>query len=472
MFLRTCLLIFRRNIRQCSTPALLLAFLWLTPFVVSAQKKNDLETKKKSLQKEIQLTESLLNETKQNKKLSLNQLVTLNQKISIREELIFTIRTEIKNLQKQVDETKKGIESLEKEIENLKKEYANMVYYAYKNKNSYDRLMFLFSSKDFNQAYRRLKYLQQYSEYRKKQAEAIVAAQAKLDEKIITLNGFLKEKKELLAAEEMEKSQLAVEKKEQLGTLTVLQDKEKELLIAIREKEKEQRNLQLAIQRVIEEEIRKERELAAAKARAAEKAAAEKAAAEAAAKAKANTPATSATNKPVTTAEVATASPAKVAPAASATSASSSLALTAEAQQLSATFELNRNKLPWPVQGVITSKFGEHPHPVLKTIVIRNNGIEIATKAGAEVRSVFDGEVTGILTMPNGHKGVIIRHGEYLSVYTNLKETTVKYGDKVTTRQSIGTVLTDEINAKTEVHFEIYKGQIAQNPQHWLLSNN
>ncbi|MBA3900889.1 MAG: peptidase M23, partial [Bacteroidetes bacterium] len=133
----------------------MLAFLLLAPGLVSAQKKNELESKKKNLQKEIQLTEGLLNETKQNKKLSLNQLVTLNQKISMREELIWTINAEIKYLQKQVVETKNIIESLEKDIENLKKEYANMIYYAYKNKNSYDRLMFLFSSKDFNQAYRR-----------------------------------------------------------------------------------------------------------------------------------------------------------------------------------------------------------------------------------------------------------------------------------------------------------------------------
>nr|MBA3898949.1 peptidoglycan DD-metalloendopeptidase family protein [Bacteroidota bacterium] len=293
-------------------------------------------------------------------------------------------------------------------------------------------------------AYRRLKYLQQYSDYRKKQVEAIAVTQEKLDSKIASLNLLVQEKLALLNTEESEKGQLAIEKKEQEGTLTKLQEKEKELLAAIKEKEKEQRNLQLAIQRVIEEEMRKERELAAAKAKAAAKAAAAK---------NASSPAST--------------------PAPEAKPTGNALALTSEAQKLSATFESNRNKLPWPVtEGIITGKFGEHPHPVLKTIIIRNNGVDIATKAGSDVRAVFDGEVTGVLTMPTGSKVVIVRHGEYLSVYTNLKEIFVKQGDKITTKQSIASVITDEINSKTEVHFEIYKGQTALNPEHWLFKNN
>jgi murein hydrolase activator len=451
MCLKACLLAFPKNTNVFSNSALILSFLLLAPGSAFAQKKTDLEQKKKNLQKEIQITEGLLNETKQNKKLSLNQLVTLNQKISKREELIRTINSEINTLQKQADETRQVIESLKMEIVSLKQEYANMIYYAYKNKNSYDRLMFLFSSKDFNQAYRRLKYLQQYSDYRKKQADAIVVAQLNLDSKIAVLKNMVSEKQALLSAEEIEKGQLAVEKVEQEGTLNKLQNKEKELLAAILEKEKEQRNLQLAIQRVIEEEMRKERELAAAKAKAAAKAAA-------AVAAKSPTP---------------TSAPVAPSPAPVAAPSGNALALTAQAQKLSATFETNRNKLPWPVnEGVITGKFGEGPHPVLKGIVIKNNGVDIATKIGSEVRAVFDGEVTGIVSMPGYGKVVIIRHGEYLSVYSNLQETSVKYGDKISTKQTIGSVITDEINAKTEVHFEIYKGQTALNPEHWLFSNN
>ncbi|MDQ3192001.1 MAG: peptidoglycan DD-metalloendopeptidase family protein [Bacteroidota bacterium] len=387
----------------------------------SAQKKNELENKKKSLQKEIQMTEGLLNETKQNKKLSLNQLVTLNKKISIREELIRTINSEVRLLQKQINETKGIIDALEADIKLLKQEYANMIYYAHKNRNSYDRLMFIFSSKDFNQAYKRLKYLQQYSVYRKKQAEMIVNTQALLDKKIRDLEEIKISKQQLLGTEEQEKLMLANEKKEQEGTLTKLQEKEKELVQALKEKEKEQKQLQLAIQRIIEEEIRKAKE------------AAEKAG--------------KATPK--------------------------GLVLTPEALELSATFANNKAKLPWPVtEGIIISKFGEHAHPVLKGIMVRNNGVDITTAKGSSVRAVFEGEVTGIATLPTGTKVIIVRHGEYLSVYSNLKEVFVNKGDKITTKQNIGKVYTDDSNSKTEVHLEIYKGSIALNPEFWLFKNN
>jgi murein hydrolase activator len=439
---KACLLPFPKSTSAFSKGLIVFALLVL-PALAFAQKKNELESKKKNLQKEIQVTESLLNETKQHKKISLNQLVTLNQKITMREELIRAISQEIRIIQKHIEETTGVIESLEQDVYNLKQEYAQMVYYAYKNKNSYDRLMFLFSSKDFNQAYRRLKYLQQYSDYRKKQAELIVQTQAKLDEKIKTLQLAIGQKRGLLTTEEQEKNLLAEEKKEQEGTLNKLQEKEKELLAALREKEKEQKQLQLAIQRVIEEEMRKARELAEAKAKAAAKAN----------KAAGNT---AVEDAPKTS-----------------TVSTSSLNLTPEAQKLSATFETNRSKLPWPVsEGIIISKFGEHPHPVLKGITVKNNGVDITTSKGSEIRAVFDGEVTGVVSMPGYGKVVIIRHGEYLSVYSNLQETFVKYGDKISTKQSIGRVITDEVSSKTEVHFEIYKGQTALNPEHWLFRNN
>ncbi|HET6245394.1 MAG: peptidoglycan DD-metalloendopeptidase family protein [Bacteroidetes bacterium] len=407
---------------SCIKPVLFVLFLLFFDAEFSfGQKKNDLENKKKSLQKEIQVTEGLLNETKQNKKISLNQLVTLNKKISIREELIQTINAEMRLLQKQINENKGIIEALESDIKALKQEYANMIYYANKNKNSYDRLMFIFSSKDFNQAYKRLKYLQQYSEYRKKQAEMIVKTQTLLDKKIADLEAIKNSKQQLLGSEEQEKRMLADEKKEQEGTLSKLQEKEKELLQALKEKEKEQNQLQLAIQRIIEEEIRKAKETAA----------------------KAG----------------------KVTP--------KGLVLTPEALELSATFANNKAKLPWPViEGIITSKFGEHAHPVLKGIMIRNNGVDITTATGSSVRAVFDGEVTGIATLPTGTKFVIVRHGEYLSVYSNLKEVFVNKGDKIITKQNIGKVFTDDSNSKSEVHLEIYKGSIALNPELWLFKNN
>jgi murein hydrolase activator len=401
---------------------LILFFIFCSLPELFAQKQKDLENKKKALQKEIQMTESLLKETKQNKKLSLNQLVTLNKKISIREELIRTINSEIKILQKQINETTQIIESLEADIKQLKEEYAQMIYYAYKNRSAYDRLMFIFSAKDFNQAYKRLKYMQQYNDYRRKQADMILKTQELLNKKIGDLEEIKKSKERLLLTEEEEKGLLAREKKEQESTLINLQEREKELMTALREKEKEQKQLQLAIQRVIEEEMRKAREDAK----------------------KAG----------------------KAAPAAN------TLALTPEAMKLSTTFESNKLSLPWPVsEGLITGKFGEHAHPVLKGITIKNNGVDIATSKGSQVRSIFEGEVTGIATVPGFGKVVIVRHGEYLSVYSNLVEVKVKKGDKVATKQTIGVVDSDDSNSKTEVHLEIYKGQTALNPEQWLHKN-
>lgn len=386
-----------------------------------AQSKKELENKKKQLQKEIKQTESLLEETKKSKKLSLNQLVTLNKKISVREQLIQTIQAEIRLAEKQIKENKEVITSLENDLQKLKEEYARMIYYAYKNQDAYSRIMFVFSAQDFSQAYRRLKYMQQYSYYRQKQAEMIKKTQELLNKKITELEEKKRQKQQLLGIEEQEKQVLAKEKVEQEKTLTQLQEQEKELLKKIREKEQEQKQLQLAIQRIIEEEIRKSRE-----------------------KAKSDG------TKP----------------------AEKGLTLTPEAQKLSNTFEANKGKLPWPVaEGIITGKHGEQPHPVLKGITIKNNGVDISTKKDAPVRAVFEGEVTGLATVPGFGKVVMIRHGEYLSVYSNLRDVLVKKGDKIKTKQNIGVVETDE-NDKTEVHFEIWKGSTLMNPETWLYLNN
>lgn len=395
------------------------------------QKKVELENKKVMLQKDIRYTETLLNETKINKKLSLNQLVTLNKKISIREELIEAVSSEIGFINSQINQNKEIINIKEADLNQLKEEYSKMIYFAYKNQNSYDRLMFVFSSKDFNQAFNRLKYMQQYSDYRKKQAELIVLTQREINAKIHELMQKKLQKNELLGTEEHEKENLAKEKTEQEGVLDKLQKQEKDLFQTLKEKEKEQRQLQMAIQRIIEEEIRKAREQASKESK-------EK-------------------------------SPSK----SSAANNSNALSLTPETIKLSGVFEQNKNKLPWPVtEGIITGKFGQQAHPVLKNIKINNNGIDIATKKQASVRAVFDGIVTGIATVPGFGKVIMIRHGEYLTVYSKLKEISVRKGDKVTIKQNIGIVETEDAESKSEVHFEIWKGTIVLNPELWIFKNN
>ena len=385
------------------------------------QSKKDLENKKKQLQKEIEQTNQLLAETKKNKKLSLNQLVMLNKKISAREELIATINNQIGALNKQIKENNESINGLQKDLTKLKAEYAKMIYYAYKNQDSYSRLMFVFASADFEQAYMRLKYLQQYSEYRHKQAERIMQTKKSLNEKVQELEVKKSDQRVLLGSEETEKQSLTSEKTEKEQVFSELQQQEGKLKKELEKKKQDAKKLEQAIQRVIEKELEK------AQAQAAKE------------------------NKP---------KPAK-------------LVLTPESQILSNSFASNKSKLPWPVaKGVISEHFGVHPHPLMKDIDINNNGVDITTNSGALARAVFDGEVKAVVNMPGAGQFILLRHGEFLTIYSNLKDVYVKVGDKVTTKQNIGSVLFDEDDSKTVMHFEVWKGQSKLDPEGWLYKNN
>lgn len=387
----------------------------------SAQSKKDLEKKKEQLHKAIEYTNHMLEETKKNKNVSLNQLITLNKKISMREELISTITDELKMLEMQISITNSVAASLEKDLQKLKKEYAQMVVYAYRNQSAYNRLMFIFASKDFNQAYKRLKYLQQYSSYRQKQALLINEKQRVLTAKKTELQNKLLDKKKLRHNEESEKTTLSSEKNEQEVTLTSLQEKEKQLKKELREKQKAEDRLNKAIEDIIRHEIEAAKKKAMADGK-------------------------------------------KISPG------GSSLNLTPEALKLSENFAGNKGYLPWPVeQGMITGTFGVHPHPVWKDIMVKNNGIDINSSKGAFARSIFGGVVTGVVVIPGAFKAIIIRHGEYLTVYSNLEEVYVKMGDNVSTKQKIGLVHTNEEESKTEVHLEIWKGTNKLDPAPWLF---
>ncbi len=389
-----------------------------------AQNKNELEEKKKELQKEISLTNKLLNETKKNKELTLDEVLKLKSKITLRVELISAIDQEIRFVNKQIIRNQEVILSLQKDLEKLKQEYAKMIYYAFKNKSTHNKIMFVFSSTSFNQAYKRLKYIQQYSEYRKKQGAAIVETQRELIAKIAELEKSKQEKSALLSLEQQEKQKLAVEQAEQETNVKKLQSKEQELRSDLNKKQEAERKLQKAIERIIEEEIRKARE-AAAKA-----------------------------NKGSSTT----------------TESKTSFPMTPEALKLSNSFASNKGSLPWPVtEGIITDRFGQHPHPVLSGIIINNNGIDISTTKGAIARAIFDGEVSSVAIIPGGGKVVMIRHGEYLSVYSYLSEVYVNKGDKISTKQHLGTLISEPDKAKTNVHLEIWKGMTKLNPEYWIF---
>ncbi|MEY4110049.1 MAG: hypothetical protein RLZZ46_403 [Bacteroidota bacterium] len=426
--------------------ARIIIILLLIPAVSFSQNKKELERKKQALQKDISSTNSMLEQTRKSKRKSLNQLLVLNNKISKREEVIKTIGSEVKVIDEQITGNEKEIARLESELSRLKAEYAGMIYVAWKNRSAYDKLMFLFSSSDFNQAYKRIKYFQQYSENRYRQAALIDSTRGRISGRNKELGDKRKSKSELLTSQEKEKQKLTKEKSEKEEVLTDLQKKEKQLKADLKKKKKDAEQLTSAIKRIIEEEIRKSREeamLAAKKEEAERKKKEDKK--ESAGKEKA--PEKSKTSEPV--------------------KESYRLMLTPEAERLGNSFEANRSKLPWPVaEGVITGAFGEHNHPVLKGIKVKNNGIDIATRAGAATRAVYEGVVSGVVSIPGAGQAVIIRHGEYLTVYSNMASVSVSRGDKIKTKQQIGTVLSDD--EKTELHFELWKGSLLLNPAMWL----
>lgn len=404
------------NIR-CLLAAVFLA--GISAGAMGQQTRTQLEQDKKKIEQEIEYTNRLLEQTRQSKQSSLNEVVILNRKIGQRERLIGTINQEIGILERQIIQAQDSIGLLYRDLNSLKDEYAKMIYYAYKNQNLYDRLMFIFSSEDFNQAYQRLKYFQQYNEYRKSQALQIQIKQKRLEIKMEELQKIVDQKAALLTAEERQRMQLTQEREAKNQSVQSLSKKEKDLQKTLKEKEAAARKLDKAIQDIIAEEIRLASERADKYGAPLQK--------------------------------------------------SGLFALTPEEKLISDDFMNNRGRLPWPVeQGVITSTFGEHPHPVLKNVKTKNNGIDLMTQEGAEARAVFSGVVTRVMNVPNNNNVVIIRHGEFLSVYSNLDEVYVKIGEKVSVKQKIGKIFTNRQDGKTELHFEVWQSKTLLNPEEWL----
>jgi len=430
----------------------------------SKNSKKDLENKKKKINDEINEINSMLSETKANKKNSIGALVNINMKLEKRQDLINTINAEIQALNRDIKKNEKQAEQLKSSLEKLKGEYARMIVFAQRNQDAYSKIMFVFASDNFNQAYARLKYMQQYSEFRKKQAAEIITTQTELIAKLKELKDQRHEKNVLLGNEEVEKVNLSSEKQEQEQVLTELQKKEKELKTELDKKKQDAVELQLAIKRLIEAEIKRKLE----EARKAEEAAlaAKKAKEEKEAKENKTKVAVKDKNPKTNNKVVVDVKPEK--------EKKENLfmpILTEESEALSADFSNNRGKLPWPVgKGVICETYGEHEHPAIKGFMMFNNGVEICATKGTQARAVFDGEVTGIAVSPTGGKLVIIRHGEYLSVYSNLTDVTVKTGQKITVKQVIGTVATDDEEGKTSMNLQIWKGQKTMDPSGWLYN--
>lgn len=386
----------------------------------SQQSKKDLEKRKEKIQREIDFTNKQLQIVTKNKSATKEQLETLQKKIKLREQLIGTINGEIQALGGQIAHTTNEITTLEDKMQHLKESYAGMIRFANKNRNVYQRLMFVFAAADFNQAYKRITYLKEYSRNRILQAQQIASTQSELTDKKQELVSRKNEKTNLKVSEQNNKITLEKEKTQQDQLMKSLTVREQKLRKDLAEKQAAKQKLDRAIESLIRKEIEAERKKAVA-----------------------------AGKKNVTTANVFTSTP--------------------EALKLSSSFSNNKGHLPWPVeQGAISSTFGEHPHKELKGIMIKNNGIDIQSNKGSSARTIFDGTVSGVITIPGSNKAVIIRHGEYLTVYSNLTEVNVKTGDKVTTRQIIGSIGEDDDKERAEVHLEIWKTTTKLDPQVWI----
>lgn len=405
---------------------------------VFAQSMEQLKRNKEALDRQIELAQKNLNKTVSGKKLTLGQINTIKAQVRLMQQKISTINSEMKNLDNQINENTGKVHNLQGRLADLKKEYAGMIRFAQRNRNSYDKMMFIFASSDFNQAYKRIKYLQQFGQYRKKQAAYIQGTEKELSDKIVVLDKNLKSKNSLLKEQVNEKSKLDKKKSEQSVVLKQLSNQEKQISQDIQKKRREQeainRKIRAEIQRIIALERKKEEDRLKEEQRIAE------------AKAKAE-------NRPV-----------PVAPVTKAKTNSELLRATPEAARLSSAFESNRGSLPAPVaNGYIISHFGAYK---VDQASANNDGITYQTSEGAAVRAVFNGTVTGVGNIV-GKNYVIIRHGEYFTVYQNLKSVNVSKGQTVTTKQTIGTAGLNE--GVAEVGFQINKGgTLPQNPEGWL----
>jgi len=393
-------------------------FLFLSVFLLllssaSAQDIAKLKKQKEKNAKEIAYTKQLLKSTQKKQKASLGLLSVLSQKIKLQENLVRQIQQELDYTDKKIGLTHKDISELEKRYDKLKGQYEKIILYAHRQKNSRDKLMFLFASRDFNQAYLRYKYLQQFSEFTRKRGEELVETKVDLDLKLDGLKVAKKEKQILLIQNNIASANLSSEKKQQSGMLSQLKKKEKTLRKNLDKQRNNDKKLERKIRKIIAEQARL-------------------------AKKKKN--------------------------------ASGAYGLTPEEKLLGEEFWQNKGKLPWPTPtGFVSQKFGQHAHPVLKHVRVNNDGVDITTKPQSLCRSVFKGEVTHILSMPGLNMVVIITHGSYMTVYSNLAKVTVKKGDIVEPKEEIGVVYTDEKENQTVLKFQLWKETTKLNPSSWLL---
>lgn len=438
-------------------------FLLTTAFTLSAQSVKELERLRKQTLQKLETTSKMLNETNQSKKTSLNKLNIISKNINERKTLIKNISSEISLMDAQIIKLNQEKTQLENKLGKLKSDYAKLVQEAHINRNLYAKIMFVLSANSFDQSYRRLRYLQEYSDYRKQQVREIEHVKTEIIHKNDSINTHKVTKVQVVKQKESEAQNLSKDEQKEKGFLTDLQKKEKKLREDQKIQQKKANDLNNKIERLIAEQIRKaeaKREAAEKRRIAEEK---RKSAEEPRYKAKNNTKTSTKTEHKANNNSTASTS------ASTSSSSASVSALTKEESLISGNFERNIGRLPWPTSnGFIRGHYGIQQHPVLKFITTNNKGIYIQTPAGSNARAVFEGVVTQRFVIPGSNNGVIIQHGNYRTVYANLTQIFVREGDHVSAKQAIGKIYTDDEDNKTELYFQIYNGRNVQNPESWI----
>ncbi len=402
--------------------AFLVCLLAIPPSLAQVDKQKELEEKRQAILAEIKQINSLLFKTKKEEKSVLSQVEDINQRIAATENLIRVTNQQANLLTRNINSNINKISALREELKEMKADYAQMVRKSYKSKNQQSRVMFLLSSENFLQAYKRLQYMKQYAAFRKKQGETIRAKTEELQQLNADLISQKKTKQKLIAENEVTKKQLTEERKAQQQLVATLKKDESKFTAQIRAKQKEADKIDEEIDALIKAAI-----------------------AEA--------------NRKANAANKVTKEPA----------AAGGFAMTAEDKALAANFSSNKGKLPWPVEkGMVVKSFGTHQHPQFPNVTTNSSGVEIATEDNAPVRAIFEGQVMSIQVIKGANKVVFVQHGDYISVYSNLATVSVQKGDKVSTKQKIGTVAKSPTEGRTVLKFYIYRNKTKINPADWI----
>lgn len=403
---------------------------WSQP---SQQEK--LEARKAQIQKEIQDNQQLLKSVSSKEKSVTDQLLLQKQKIELKEKLISTTEKQTKLLNNDMYINQVQINRLKKDLDELREDYSQMIVKSYKSRSEQSRAMFLLSSENFLQAYKRAQYMKQYTSYRKMQGEEIKVKTGQLMAFNQKINVQKVEKQKLLAENQKEKQELEHEKKEQEKIVASIKKDKKQITAQIKKKQQESKAIDRQIDKLIRDAI----------------AAANKKTAVAAAKANPGT---------ANTAKIKAAS-----------TSVTKIVLTPESKMIADNFRANKGRLIWPVEkGAVTLGYGDQPHPVYRSLVVHNSGVEITTEEGANARAVFAGEVSSVIVLSPVNKAVMIQHGDYFTVYQNLGSVNVKKGDKVSAKENLGRIRTNGDTGKTTLKFLILQNTVYNNPQLWLYN--